>query len=110
MTDNTIEFANGSATLKASSHRLLDRMAQTAIDCGTLRFRITGHTDGTSRELGLGDLSQDRAEAAAEYMTAKGVARERLLTVGAGSSQPAADNSTVAGQARNRRIEITVLP
>jgi outer membrane protein OmpA-like peptidoglycan-associated protein len=89
---------------------VLDRMARTAIDCGTLRFRITGHTDGTSVEAGLTRLGPDRAEAVANYLTTKGVARERLFTVGAGSSQPVGDAATREGQARNRRIEITVLP
>jgi outer membrane protein OmpA-like peptidoglycan-associated protein len=110
MTDNTIEFAAGSATIQVTSHAVLDRMAHTAIDCGTLRFRVTGHTDGTAIEAGMTRLSQDRAEAVANYLTNKGVARERMFTVGAGSSQPVADASTSEGQARNRRIEITVLP
>lgn len=109
MSDNTVTFANGSAKLRPTSHALLDRMAQTSVDCGT-RLMITGHIDGTSLELGLDDLDRGRAEAAATYLAAKGVPRERLVTEGAGSSQPAADNSTVAGQARNRRVEITVLP
>lgn len=110
MASNIIEFGPASAKLRAGGQRVLDRMAQTAVDCGTLRFRITGHIDGTSRELGLDDLDQQRADVTADYMVAKGVPRERLLTAGAGSAQPAADNSTVEGQARNRRVEITVLP
>lgn len=110
MANNIMEFASGSAKLKTANQKLLDRMAQTAIDCGTLRFRITGHTDGTSLELGLDDLDQKRAEAVADYLEARGVARDRLYTAAAGSSQPAGDNATIAGQARNRRIEITVLP
>jgi OmpA-OmpF porin, OOP family len=110
MTNNTIEFASGSAKIKVASYKILDRMSETAINCGTLRFRVTGHTDGTSLEAGIDGLSQNRAEAVAVYMTGKGIARERLLTVGAGSSQPIGDNSTVEGQARNRRIEISVLP
>ena len=110
MSHNTIEFASGSTKIKVASYKILDRMAETAINCGTLRFRVTGHTDGTSREAGIDGLSQDRAEAVAVYMTNKGVARERLVTVGAGSSQPIGDNSTLEGQARNRRIEISVLP
>jgi outer membrane protein OmpA-like peptidoglycan-associated protein len=109
MTDSVVAFARGSAKLRPTSHGLLDRMAQTSVDCGT-RLLITGHIDGTSQELGLDDLDRGRAEAAAAYLAAKGVARERLVIEGAGSSQPAADNSTVAGQARNRRVEITVLP
>jgi outer membrane protein OmpA-like peptidoglycan-associated protein len=110
MSDNTIQFASTSAAIKPANNGVLDRMAKTAIDCGTLRFRITGHTDGTAVETGINYLSQDRAEAVAIYLAKKGVARERLVTVGAGSGQPVDDNSTVEGQARNRRIEITVLP
>ena len=110
MTDNTIQFASGSANIQVTSHGVLDRMAHTAIDCGTLRFRITGHTDGSGAEAASPTLSQDRAEAVANYLTGKGVTRERLLTVGAGSSQPAVEGSSPAQQARNRRIEITVLP
>jgi outer membrane protein OmpA-like peptidoglycan-associated protein len=110
MTNNTIEFPAGSAGIEAGHHAVLDRMAQTASDCGTLRFRITGHSDGIGIEAEKPRLSQDRAEAAAKYLTGKGVARERMFTVGAGSSQPAADAATPEGQARNRRIEITVLP
>jgi outer membrane protein OmpA-like peptidoglycan-associated protein len=109
MADSTIAFASGSAKLRPTAHPLLDRMAQTSVDCGT-RFMIIGHIDGTSLELGLEDLDRGRAEAAAAYLAAKGVARDRIVTEAAGSSEPAADNSTVAGQARNRRVEITVLP
>ena len=110
MTDNVIAFTSGSAKLRPAALKLLDRMAQTGVDCGTLRFRITGHTDATSLELGLGDLAQDRADATANYLVAKGIPAERLVTVGAGTSQPVGDNATVGGQARNRRVEITVLP
>lgn len=109
MADSTVAFASGSAKLRATSHGLLDRMAQTGVDCGT-RYRITGHIDGTSLELGMDDLDRSRAEAAAAYLIAKGVARERLVIEGAGSSAPAADNSTLQGQARNRRVEIMVMP
>lgn len=110
MASNTIEFAKGSATIKKTSHALLDRTAQTASACGGLRFRITGHTDGSIEEEDVADLSQTRAERVAMYLAARGVARDRLLTVGAGSSQPISDGSTSAAQARNRRIEISVLP
>jgi OOP family OmpA-OmpF porin len=110
MADNTVLFASGSAGLKASGNRVLDRTAQVATDCGTLRFRVTGHADGSSLENGLGDLSDQRAEAVADYLEAKGVARERLATEGMEARQPAGDNGTREGQARNRRVEITVRP
>lgn len=110
MADNTVLFASGSAGLKASGNRVLDRIAQMAVDCGTLRFRITGHADASSLENGLGDLSYQRAEAVADYLEAKGVARERLATEGMEARQPVGDNATRDGQARNRRVEIMVRP
>ena len=110
MASNVVRFASTSAAIKAGGNKVLDRMAKLATDCGTLRFRITGHTDGSSLEGAVDNLSRDRAEAAADYLTIKGVARERLVTMGAGSSQPLADVSTPEGQTRNRRIEVSVLP
>jgi outer membrane protein OmpA-like peptidoglycan-associated protein len=61
-------------------------------------------------ELAKDELSLQRADAAANYLATKGIPRERLLTEGAASSEPVAENSTIEGQARNRRVEITVLP
>lgn len=110
MSANTVRFATTSASINANGNKVLDRMAKLAADCGTLRFRITGHTDGSSLEGAVDNLSRDRAEAAADYLALKGVARERLVTIGAGSSQPLGDVSTPEGQTRNRRIEISVLP
>lgn len=110
MADNTVEFARGSANVKKTSLPMLDRMAKTASSCGTLRFRITGHTDGSEDEAKISDLGQSRAERVAMYLEAKGVARDRMMTVGAGSSQPVADSSTSEGQELNRRAEISVLP
>jgi OOP family OmpA-OmpF porin len=38
-----------------------------------------------------------------------GIPASRLVTAGVGESQPVASNETPAGQARNRRVEITAL-
>ena len=70
---------------------------------------VVGHTDSTGSE-GLNlDLSLRRATAVLNELVANGVAAERLGSDGAGSSQPIADNSTSAGQAENRRIELIVV-
>ena len=44
----------------------------------------------------------------AGYLIGKGVPRKRIAAVGAGADQPVGDNATPSGQAKNRRIEITV--
>ncbi|MBV1874731.1 MAG: hypothetical protein KUG80_08110 [Gammaproteobacteria bacterium] len=44
------------------------------------------------------------------YYLASGVTAQRLTTRGFGESQPIADNSTVAGKAANRRVELKLIP
>jgi outer membrane protein OmpA-like peptidoglycan-associated protein len=109
MTANSVSFGQTSAKLQATMPRL-DRIAQLAVDCGEVRFRITGHTDGSSGEAAIERLSNARAEAVAEYLEAKGVPRDRLDPVGAGSSQPIDDVNSAEGRANNRRAEVSVLP
>jgi len=46
----------------------------------------------------------------ANYLTANGIAANRISAYGAGPNQPIADNKTAAGRQLNRRVEITLLP
>mgnify|MGYP000567772706 CR=1 FL=1 len=55
-------------------------------------------------------LSQRRAQAVADYLTAQGVTPARLSTRGAGPDQPVASNATDTGRAQNRRVEIIIRP
>lgn len=70
---------------------------------------ICGHTDtlGTP-EFNLA-LSLDRARSVAQYLEARGVAKEHMKAQGFGSAFPVASNQTDPGRARNRRTEL-VLP
>ncbi len=44
------------------------------------------------------------------YLTTQGVNATRMASEGLGSSQPIADNSTSAGKAQNRRVEVYIMP
>jgi len=55
-------------------------------------------------------LSKERADSVAAYLAGQGVDRVRMETLGAGKAYPIADNSTDAGRAKNRRVEIRVIP
>jgi len=46
----------------------------------------------------------------ASHLASRGVARNRMYAVGYGMTRPIADNSTSEGRARNRRVEIIVIP
>ncbi|MEP9353017.1 OmpA family protein [Xanthobacter sp. KR7-65] len=103
-----IRFATASAQIDRQSRGLVDRIAQVLRRCPDAVVRVTGHTDG------MGDpefnlrLSEARANAVVAYLSAAGVASDRLSAAGFGSGQPVAPNDTEAGKALNRRIEIEV--
>ena len=71
---------------------------------------VAGHTDSTGSEQYNQSLSERRAATVAQYLEAKGVATQRILTVGMGESRPVADNGTPEGRQANRRVEITMVP
>ena len=68
---------------------------------------IFGHTDSTGSDAVNNPLSLKRAQAVENYLKGKGVSAQQIRTVeGQGSKNPVADNSTKAGQAQNRRVEV----
>ena len=82
---------------------VLNRYNQTLVD-------VYGHTDSTgSDQYNLG-LSQRRAQSVLGYLSARGVNPQRMAATGFGESRPIADNSTEAGRAQNRRVEIQIVP
>ena len=55
-------------------------------------------------------LSEARAESVAAVLKAGGIDAKRLTTYGKGDADPVAENSTAAGKAKNRRVEIYLTP
>jgi len=82
---------------------VLNRYNQTLID-------VYGHTDSTGSDSYNQALSQRRANAVSSYLAGRGVSPQRLIAQGLGESRPIADNSTEAGRAQNRRVEIQIVP
>lgn len=100
-----ITFRLDSADIEAASEATLQRALSALRDDPEARVEIAGHTD----DLGTAEhnlrLSEDRANAVAQWLRAHGIAGKRLTTRGYGASKPIAPNSDEAGRARNRRIE-----
>lgn len=71
---------------------------------------IEAHTDDKGDTAELQRLTQDRAEALAGVLVAAGVDSARIQASGLGSSTPLASNAKPATRARNRRVEITLMP
>ncbi len=104
-----ITFKAASAEVQKSSFGTLDRAAKVLAEFADLRLEVQGHTDNTGDHDANVKLSDDRAQAVRNYLVSKGIAAERIIAKGFGPDQPAADNKTAAGRAKNRRIEFKLL-
>jgi outer membrane protein OmpA-like peptidoglycan-associated protein len=73
------------------------------------KLRVEGHTDWVGSDRYNQGLSERRANSVRRYLIKKGIAPDRLVAVGYGEKKPVADNTTVLGRAKNRRVEFTVI-
>ena len=69
---------------------------------------IVGHTDNVGDDAYNQRLSERRANSAAAYLAAQGVARTRLATSGKGEAEPVTTNDSEAGRQQNRRVEVAI--
>lgn len=105
-----VQFAAGKATIAKASFGLLDQVAAVLKAHPELaKVEVQGHTDTVGKADKNLTLSQQRAQAVADYLTRKGVAKDVLVAKGYGGTQPVADNKTKAGQEKNRRVEFKVM-
>lgn len=101
-----ISFDTGRADIKPNLRPILDNFASGLSSQPNSEIRIIGHTDNTGSDAVNDPLSVQRAQAAKQYLAARGVDSNRIVIAGRGEREPVADNSTEAGRARNRRVEI----
>lgn len=104
--DVTFEYDRYDLTNEAKS--ILDGVAEFMAMNPSVKLTINGHTDNSGGEMNNKTLSMNRAEAAATYLQAKGVAKSRLTTKGFGKSMPKATNDTPEGKQLNRRVELKI--
>ncbi len=104
------EFEFDSAKLRRGEIMKLDEVAGFAEKHGDAQLEADGHTCSIGTEAYNQVLSERRAESVKAYLVKKGVAADRITTVGYGESKPVADNKTREGRELNRRVEVcTVL-
>jgi len=108
--DARINFGFDKADLTRADRQQLDEFASQLNSQKSYILAITGGTDSVgSREYNY-DLSQRRARAVVQYLASKyGVAPRKFYLIGIGKDQAVASNSTAAGRAKNRRVEIQML-
>ena len=103
---NDISFDLNSYAIKPQLRGVLDPFAASLRDDPQARILIVGHTDSSGNDAINNPLSVDRAQSVRDYLAARGVSVGRIETAGRGKNEPVADNTTEAGRAQNRRVEI----
>jgi OmpA-OmpF porin, OOP family len=102
-----IYFDFNSATIKPQSAPVLRTIADVMTKNEDWTLTVEGHTDNIGGNAANQDLSTRRAAAVRSALIQLGISERRLLASGFGASAPRDTNATLAGRARNRRVELT---
>ncbi len=105
-----IHFDVNRSTVKQQYHAILDEIALVLKEkIPDANILLAGYTDNTGTEAYNDNLSLQRAKAVESYLTVKhGISPARISVKGYGENAPIATNETEEGQARNRRVELSV--
>jgi chemotaxis protein MotB len=114
---NDVLFGTGESEIKPDGQQAIAEVAATLRQVGSKRFQVAGHTDAApirtekKKEFPTNwELSAARAIAVVKLLVGHGVDPATLSAAGYGPYDPIASNATPDGQAKNRRIEITLVP
>lgn len=110
--NTSVLFATGSAEVSAVSRPVLERISQVLANTG-VRVQVEGHTDVVPIQTVVypsnWELSAARAANVVRLFAEQGMAPQTMAAVGFGQHRPVADNDTLEGRNRNRRVVIVVM-
>lgn len=109
LTIGDVLFATGKSSLNASAQRSMDKLAEFLQKKQNRNLLVEGHTDSVGSDEYNQGLSEQRAESVKNALIQRGVAAERIATIGYGKKYPLASNATTAGKQQNRRVEAIIL-
>jgi outer membrane protein OmpA-like peptidoglycan-associated protein len=104
----TILFDTGKSSIKSQSEAVLGDIIKILNEYPNSKFTVEGHTDSVGSDKLNQDLSDARASAVKDYLVKNGIDEFRLSSKGYGESKPIDKNTTAAGRANNRRVEINL--
>jgi outer membrane protein OmpA-like peptidoglycan-associated protein len=95
-------------TLKPEAREKLAKVSGILLAYPNLKLQVEGYTDNIGSDEYNQKLSEERADAVRDYLVSQGVSDGSISAAGYGKSNPIADNSTNAGRAQNRRVQLVV--
>jgi outer membrane protein OmpA-like peptidoglycan-associated protein len=105
-----ITFPVDSDQVNPQFYKTLAAVGEVLSEYEKTTIEVSGHTDSTGSVQHNQDLSQRRAEAVGYVLQQNGVMPQRMYVVGFGKSRPVASNANAGGRAKNRRVEIQIIP
>ncbi len=109
LTLKAVTFSSSSNVLKGNSTATLDEVAVTLKRHPDMIIEVAGYSDSQGSGPMNNVLSTNRANSVVNYLISKGVPAANLQAKGYGMNSPIADNSSAAGRAQNRRVELHVV-
>jgi outer membrane protein OmpA-like peptidoglycan-associated protein len=106
-----VTFRVNSAVLSPEAKQHLDEFAAKVANAKAYSIEVSGHTDSTGSEAKNFRLSRARADAVIQYLAVnhKLPLRRFVTPMGYGKTEAVADNTTAAGRAQNRRVEVKMM-
>jgi len=101
-------FDTGKYTLKPNTQISLAKVAGILQAYPGLKLQVEGYTDSVGSDEYNQKLSENRADAVRNFLLTQGVQQDNITSTGYGKAKPVADNSTSAGRAQNRRVQLVV--
>jgi outer membrane protein OmpA-like peptidoglycan-associated protein len=108
--NRSLTFGSNKTELGPEAREDLRRLALVAFRFPAIRLVVEGHTDSVGSSTRNQSLSLSRADTVRSLLLWHGLEASRVSARGFGPTVPVADNATAEGRARNRRVEIRILP
>jgi outer membrane protein OmpA-like peptidoglycan-associated protein len=106
---DNVYFDSGNSNLKTESDKELNELFEYLSLKKDVRIQISGHTDNVGDEDANFILSENRSKSVQNYLLNKGIDKNRIEIKAFGETSPIYDNTSAAGRAKNRRIEVMIL-
>ena len=105
-----VYFATDKYNINTTSQATLNKLIGVFKEYPDTNILVVGHTDSQGSEEYNMTLSKNRAYAVSNYLSNNGISSGRLTTNWFGETQPMHDNSTAEGRAKNRRVNVAIIP
>jgi outer membrane protein OmpA-like peptidoglycan-associated protein len=105
-----VYFDTNKYNINSASQTTLNKLIGVFKEYPDTNILVVGHTDSQGTEDYNMTLSKNRAYAVTNYLSQNGISQGRLTTNWFGESQPIHDNTTAEGRAKNRRVNVAILP